>query len=123
MVEPSGVDVELTRGATTSWTSTVTCVAPSSPSSQVSGNGTASTNAATGNSTFALHIIAVSQLRHPWPGRVYYDRKRAEGTNTKEALRALKRQISDVVNRTMVADAKRMRAGPGGHPGTTSNPA
>lgn len=72
---------------------------------------------------FALHIIAVSQLRYTCPGRDYYDRKRAEGKNTKEALRALKRQISDVVYRTMVADAKRVRVGPGGHPGTTSNPA
>ena len=72
---------------------------------------------------FALHIIAVSQLRYPCPGRTYYDRKRAEGKNTKEALRALKRQISDVVHRTMIADAQRVKVGPGGHPGTTQTPA
>jgi transposase len=72
---------------------------------------------------FAIHVIAVSQLRYPCPGRVYYDRKRAEGKNTKEAIRALKRQISDVVYRTMIADAKRVKVGPGGHPGTTTTPA
>ncbi len=72
---------------------------------------------------FALHIIAVSQLRYPCRGRIYYDRKRAEGKNTKEALRALKRQISDVVYRTMITDAKRVKVGPGGHSGTTTPPA
>ena len=56
---------------------------------------------------YALHIIAVTQLRQPCPGREYYDRKRAEGKNTKEAIRALKRQISNVVYRTLIADAQR----------------
>jgi hypothetical protein len=59
----------------------------------------------------------------PCPGRVYYDRKRAEGKNTKEALRALKRQISDVVYRTMISDTKAVKAGPGGQPGRTESPA
>jgi hypothetical protein len=35
-------------------------------------------------------------------------RKRAEGKNTKEAIRALKRQLSNVIYRTMVADARRL---------------
>ena len=56
---------------------------------------------------YALHIIAVTQLRQPCPGREYYDRKRAEGKNTKEAIRVLKRQISNVVYRTLIADAQR----------------
>jgi hypothetical protein len=34
-------------------------------------------------------------------------------------LRALKRRLSDVVYRQMVADAKRLRTGPGGHTGAT----
>jgi transposase len=72
---------------------------------------------------FAIHVIAISQLRYPGPGRGYYDRKRREGKNTKEAIRALKRQISDVVYRTLVADARRANVGPGGHPGTTLTPA
>ena len=45
-------------------------------------------------------------------GRVFYDRKRAEGKTKKEALRALKRRLATVVYRTMLADAKRLAAGP-----------
>ena len=41
-------------------------------------------------------MAAITQLRYPCEGREYYDRKRAEGKNTKEAIRALKRQISNV---------------------------
>jgi hypothetical protein len=59
----------------------------------------------------------------PVPWTRHYDRKRAEGKNTKEGLRALKRQISDVLYRTMIADAKRVKVGPGGHTGTTKSPA
>ena len=33
----------------------------------------------------ALHIIAMAQIRHDSPGRVYYDRKIAEGKTKKEA--------------------------------------
>jgi len=56
---------------------------------------------------WAIHVIAICQLRHPGPGRDYYDRKRVEGKSTKEALRALKRQISNIVYRTMLADTRR----------------
>ena len=45
----------------------------------------------------AMHLIAVTQIRHDTPGRVYYERKIAEGKTKKEALRALKRRISDAV--------------------------
>ena len=55
---------------------------------------------------WAIHIIAISQLRHDTAGRVYYDRKVAEGKTSKEAIRALKRQLSDVVYRHLVADAR-----------------
>jgi transposase len=56
---------------------------------------------------WAIHMIAVTQLRHPdSQGRVYFDRKAAEGKTNKEALRALKRRISDVVYRHLVADAQ-----------------
>lgn len=55
----------------------------------------------------ALHIAAVSQLRYPGEGRDYYQKKIAEGKTTKEAIRALKRRISDVVYRRLLADAKR----------------
>jgi transposase len=52
----------------------------------------------------AIHMAAVTQVRHDTVGRVYYDKKQAEGKTRKEALRALKRRISDVVYRKLVAD-------------------
>ena len=54
---------------------------------------------------YALHVVAITQLRYPCDGRQYFDRKRAEGKNTKEAIRALKRQLSNVIYRTPIADA------------------
>jgi len=45
-----------------------------------------------------LHNVALTQLRcAEQPGRVYYDRKRAEGKSHRAALRALKRQLATVV--------------------------
>jgi transposase len=55
----------------------------------------------------AIHIAAVTQLRYPSAGRDYYQKKLAEGKTTKEAIRALKRRISDVVYRRLLADARR----------------
>lgn len=55
----------------------------------------------------ALHMAAVSQIRYPCPGRTYYDKKLAEGKSKKEALRALKRRISDAVYRQLIADHQR----------------
>jgi transposase len=69
-----------------------------------------------------LHIMAVVQLRHDTPGRAYYRRRLADGKTPMEAMRALKRRLSDVVYRRMINDAKLIRAaeaGPGGHPGAT----
>jgi transposase len=53
----------------------------------------------------AIHVIAICQIRHPGEGRKYFDRKVAEGKTTKEALRALKRQISNAVYRQLVIDS------------------
>jgi transposase len=59
----------------------------------------------------ALHIAAITQLRHRHsPGRRYYDRKLAEGHTPREAIRALKRRLSDVAWRHLVADARRVAA-------------
>ncbi len=52
----------------------------------------------------AIHMAAITQIRQDTPGRVYYDKKRAEGKTKKEALRALKRLISTVVYQRLVAD-------------------
>ena len=85
-----------------------------------------------GNRTLnhAIHMAAVTQLRFRHsPGRGYYDRKIAEGKTPKEALRALKRRISDALWAAMVVDARRAPAstaksargaGPGGHLGNGS---
>lgn len=45
----------------------------------------------------ALHRIAVTQIRLEGPGREYYQRRRANGDTTMEALRALKRRLARVV--------------------------
>jgi transposase len=75
-----------------------------------------------------IHIAAVTQLRHDSTGRAYYQRKRAEGKKPMEALRCLKRRISDAIYRQLVADAERDRArdelqldgaSPGGHCGAS----
>jgi len=54
---------------------------------------------------YALHVIAITQIRYDSPGRGYYQRKRAAGKSHKEALRCLKRRLSDVVYRTMIKDS------------------
>jgi transposase len=55
----------------------------------------------------AIHIAAICQLRYPSEGRTYYDKKLAEGKTSKEAIRALKRRISDRVYRHLITDANR----------------
>jgi transposase len=61
----------------------------------------------------ALHMVAVTQIRNPrTQGRIYFERKVAEGKTKKEALRSLKRQVSNAVYRQLLLDAER---GPGGH--------
>ncbi len=55
----------------------------------------------------AIHIAAVTQLRHDTIGRVYFDKKIAEGKTPKEAIRALKRRISDAVYKSLTADTRR----------------
>jgi transposase len=53
----------------------------------------------------ALHLIAITQLRYPnTQGRGFYERKLAEGKTKKEAIRALKRRLSDVVYRHLQTD-------------------
>jgi transposase len=61
-----------------------------------------------------LHTAAVTQIRQRGPGRDYYDRKRREGKSSKEAMRALMRQLSDVVYRRLLADHQR-KVVRGGH--------
>jgi len=55
----------------------------------------------------AIHIAALGQISHDTPGRAYYLDKQAQGKNRKEAMRCLKRRISDAVYRQLRADAGR----------------
>ncbi len=71
-----------------------------------------------------IHIAAIVQLRHDTEGRAYYRRKLAAGKPPLEALRCLKRRLSDVIYRRLVADARTAHkrapeAGPGGHCGAS----
>jgi transposase len=52
----------------------------------------------------ALHMIAVCQARSDVRGRAYYRKKLAEGKSRKEALRCLKRRISDAVFKSLMVD-------------------
>src|SRR3989337_2648645 len=67
-----------------------------------------------------LHIAAATQIRLDTDGRAYYRRKLAEGKTRMEAMRCLKRRISDAIYRQLVADAQAVEeTGPGGHCGAT----
>ena len=71
-----------------------------------------------------IHIAAISQIRLNTDGRVYYRRKRAEGKKSLEAIRCLKRRISDAVYRQLVEDTaeatpRDVDTGPGGHCGAS----
>ena len=57
-----------------------------------------------------IHIAAISQIRLDTDGRAYYRRKRAEGKRPLEAIRCLKRRISDAIYRQLVADAAAARS-------------
>jgi transposase len=52
----------------------------------------------------ALYMMAMVQVRRPSAGQAYYRRKLAEGKAPKEALRCLKRRLSDAVYRCLIAD-------------------
>ncbi len=69
----------------------------------------------------AIHVAAVTQIRHPGSeGHTYYRRKREEGMTGKCALRALKRKISDTLYTRMLNDARHhdlASKDPGGHSG------
>src|SRR6516165_3884524 len=102
-------------------------------------NGTAPTEVSSGNRkkvyrlslrgnrrvNHAIHMAAISQIRHKRSdGRAFYEKKVAEGKTHKEALRALKRRISDAIYAALAADARQAAAtcpeGPGGQPGNHS---
>ena len=71
-----------------------------------------------------IHIAAACQIRLDTPGRTYYRRKLAAGKTRMEAMRCLKRRISDAIYRQLRTDANTrtsvgVDAGPGGHRGAS----
>jgi len=71
-----------------------------------------------------IHIAATTQIRLNTDGRASYRRKRADGKTHREAMRCLKRRISDALYRQLRADAQSaamviLEAGPGGHCGAS----
>lgn len=54
----------------------------------------------------ALHYMALVQYRSNPEAKVYVERRRAEGKSFKEAMRCLKRHLSNVVYRQMIADRR-----------------
>ena len=67
---------------------------------------------------YVLHTLAITQIRRHTPDRAYYRRKRAAGKSHREALRCLKRRLSDIVYRQLLKDeTPAVAAGPGGQSG------
>jgi transposase len=62
----------------------------------------------------ALHRIAITQMQRPGPGREYIDHRRSVGDTKTEAIRALRRRISDEVFRRMRRDEAARAAVPSG---------
>jgi transposase len=54
-----------------------------------------------------MHMIAVCQARSDPRGVAYHRKKLAEGKSRREAMRCLKRRVSDVVFKALVADSRR----------------
>ena len=68
-----------------------------------------------------IHIMAIVQLRNQTIGRAYFDRRVGDGKTSMEAIRALKRHLSDAIYHQMILDAQRAATSPGGQPGNDSD--
>lgn len=86
-------------------------------------NGTAPIPVWTGNNTrfrlnrggnrqtnAAIHRIAVTQIRIHRPAQQLVDKHMSNGKTKREALRILKRRLSDVVHRTLIQDTQPLQA-------------
>ena len=97
--ETAGVKRFRSKSAYARWNGTA-------PQPVWSGNTTRYRLARTGNRQVnsALHRIAITQARTATLGRQYLERRIEQGNSSKEALRLLRRRLSDVVYRTLLAD-------------------
>jgi transposase len=121
LVEAGDITRFPTKGHFASWTGTA-------PIDASSGDNVRHRLSRGGNRQInrALHMMAVVQLRNATAGRAYYDRKVATGKTPNEAMRCLKRRLSDIVYRTMLDDLVAAGTappgtGPGGHRGNVSD--
>ena len=55
---------------------------------------------------YALHVMCLTQMRIDPRARTYIARRRAEGQSTAEAMRSLKRHLSDVIYNQLQADLR-----------------
>ena len=56
----------------------------------------------------AIHMVAICQIRQTdSEGRVYFERKVAEGKTKREAIRSLKRHVSNAVYRQLLIDTQK----------------
>lgn len=66
-----------------------------------------------GNRTIntALHMIAATQARGIGPGKAYLDKRMTRGNTRTEAIRLLRRRISDAVFAALLTDEQRLHYG------------
>jgi transposase len=53
---------------------------------------------------WALHTVALAQARSDARARAYVQRRRAKGKTQREAIRCLKRHLSNVIYRQLLAE-------------------
>jgi transposase len=54
----------------------------------------------------AIHRIAITQLRRPGPARDTYERLTASGKTKRDALRIIRRRLSDIIYRRLLEDSR-----------------
>ena len=54
----------------------------------------------------AIHTVALVQIRRDGPARAFIDRKKADGKTSREAMRSLKRRLSDVIYQSLLTDLR-----------------
>jgi hypothetical protein len=62
--------------------------------------------AVSGSGAECGHVVAVTQVRGVGPGKAYVDKLLAAGKTRTEAIRLLRRRLSDVVFRALLADER-----------------
>jgi transposase len=55
---------------------------------------------------YALHMVALARLRHDPDTKAYMARRKLEGKSSREALRCLKRHLSNLIFRQLIADVR-----------------